>query len=111
MTNFNNYQNKCVELKKYPDKNDLQALVYCTLAMGGETGELQNKVKKLMRGDKELTPEVRQDLLNELGDVLWYVAMTAYELGCPLEMVANMNLDKLHGRLDRGTLKGDGDNR
>ena len=109
--NFNSYQEKCAKFKKYPDKDDLQALVYCVLALGGEAGELQNKVKKLMRGDKSLSAEVRQDLLNELGDVLWYVAMTAYELGCPLNMVADMNIKKLQSRLDRETLQGDGDDR
>jgi len=110
-TKFDHYQEICATLRKYPSEGDTMGLVYCTLALGGEAGELQNKVKKLMRGDKKLTPEVRNELLQECGDIMWYLAMVAWELGCPFSMVAEMNLKKLLDRNERDVIKGDGDNR
>ena len=50
-------------------------------------------------------------LILELGDVLWYIAALADELGIPLEEIAIQNIEKLRGRHARGTIKGEGDNR
>lgn len=47
----------------------------------------------------------------ELGDVLWYLAMSADALGYSLSEIADMNLDKLRGRKERGTIGGSGDER
>ena len=59
----------------------------------------------------QLTQQQRDDMAAELGDVLWYVAAVAQELGVSLADVAQANLDKLASRKARGTLQGSGDNR
>jgi len=87
------------------------SLEYYALGLG-EAGEIQNKVKKIERDhDKVLTPEMREALLDEAGDLLWYVARFVAKLDSTLEEVASNNLIKLDDRKKRGVLKGSGDNR
>lgn len=111
MTSFFKYQNATRETAVYPhvDTGDIEALSYCALGLVGEAGEVANKIKKLLRdGD---TPELRRAARGELGDVLWYLARLADELGVSLSGVAEANLAKLHDRKARGVLGGSGDNR
>jgi NTP pyrophosphatase (non-canonical NTP hydrolase) len=86
-------------------------LVYTTLGLNGEAGEIAEKVKKLLRDDKTMTEERRQELILELGDVLWYLANLAKELDVSLEEIATQNIAKLASRNKRNVIKGDGDNR
>jgi NTP pyrophosphatase (non-canonical NTP hydrolase) len=46
-----------------------------------------------------------------VGDVLWYIAALCEDMGTPMELVAQRNLDKLNSRLARGVIQGSGDNR
>jgi len=46
-----------------------------------------------------------------LGDVLWYLAQVCTEINLSLDEVAEANIAKLLDRLERGVIKGDGDNR
>lgn len=85
-------------------------LSYFALGLASEAGEVAGKIKKHLRGDKDV-PTLREELVGELGDVLWYVAMTAEALDLDLGEVAASNINKLHDRKARGTLQGDGDNR
>ena len=71
------------------------------LGLTGEAGEFADMVKKLRYHNKELTPEVREHLIKELGDVLWYVAYGAKAFGVSLSTVAQINLDKLAKRYGR----------
>lgn len=82
------------------------------LGLVGESGEVAEKVKKLIR-DKQgkITEADRQELLKELGDILWYINAVAYLLGSNVEAVAKGNLDKVLSRKARGAIKGSGDNR
>ena len=54
---------------------------------------------------------MRDDLLLELGDVLWYVAQLATELNLSLDTIAETNLTKLASRAARNLISGDGDRR
>jgi NTP pyrophosphatase (non-canonical NTP hydrolase) len=81
-----------------------------TLGLCGESGELAEKVKKVMRGDRELG-EAYPEIEKELGDVLWYCAILSYEIITNLDRVARLNLDKLSDRDSRGVIKGSGDDR
>jgi NTP pyrophosphatase (non-canonical NTP hydrolase) len=87
-------------------------IVYPTLGLANEAGEVAGKVKKIFRDHGGVvTEEDRQALKGELGDVLWYLAQICTELGLSLEEVAESNLEKLFSRLERGAIKGDGDDR
>lgn len=102
---FNEYQEFVKTVKVYPEKH---AIVYPALGLVGEAGEISEKVKKWLRGDKELD---REGLLKELGDPLWYIASLADDLGFTLQEVVDMNVAKLTSRKERNILKGDGDDR
>jgi NTP pyrophosphatase (non-canonical NTP hydrolase) len=87
-------------------------LVYPGLGLAGEAGEVAEHVKKAVRDDGgEVSEERRAAMSKELGDVLWYVAQLASELGLDLDQVARENLDKLFSRQRRGVLSGSGDER
>ena len=87
-------------------------IVYPTLGLTNEAGELAGKVKKIFR-DKggQISDEDRQVLKKELGDVLWYLAQICTELDLSLQEVAEANLVKLFDRLERGKIRGEGDER
>ena len=92
----------------YPGAGD--NLLYPTLGLCGEAGEVAEKVKKMLRDDAGiLTDERREALGAELGDVLWYVAQVATEAGLDLDALAEGNLAKLRSRMARSALTGDGD--
>ncbi len=104
------YQELSRRTATYPDAGD--NIVYPTLGLAGEAGEVSEKVKKLLRDDGGLmSDERREALAGELGDVLWYVAQVATEAGLDLQEIAQGNLDKLLSRQRRGVLSGSGDSR
>lgn len=111
---INEYQTEARGTAIYPNVgNDF---VYPALGLVGEAGEIANKLKKVIRDDECtqvscIPDEKRHEVAKELGDVLWYVAQLASELGYTLEEIAQSNLDKLNSRKERGTLAGSGDNR
>ena len=103
--NIKEYQEFVKSMKVYPEKH---AIVYPALGMVGESGEVAEKVKKWLRGDRELDKEA---LLSEVGDVLWYITSFADDLGFSLQEVLDFNVTKLSSRKERNVVKGDGDNR
>lgn len=106
---FNEYQERAKETAIYPLDRGLE---YVTLGLVSEAGEFAGKVKKIIRDDGgEITYERHEELAAELGDVLWYVAQTATEVGLSLSEVAQGNLHKLSSRAERGVIGGSGDNR
>ena len=90
-----------------------KALEYLALGLTSEAGEVAGKVKKLIRDGEDMEGfELKKiAIASEIGDVLWYCAMMAKEVGVPLNDIMKDNLKKLHGRKVRGTLHGSGDNR
>lgn len=104
--NFDDYQEKASETAVYPKK---YSLAYVCLGLNGEAGEVAEKVKKWLRKGYDLPVDLdyneRIELADELGDVLWYVAMVAEELGIPLSMIARRNVHKLGKRKEEGKLK------
>lgn len=106
---LNNYQKAALSTAIYPNDGNIS---YLALAICGEAGELADKVKKVLR-DKQgqfYMPDLTA-IAMELGDVLWYVANLAKVLGYDLSDIATLNLEKINGRVERGTLHGTGDNR
>jgi len=88
------------------------AIVYPTLGLTNEAGEVAGKIKKIFRDrDGVISDADREALKYELGDVLWYLAQICTELDLSLEDVASANLTKLYDRLDRNQISGDGDHR
>lgn len=111
---FNEYQKASRKTAIYANAGN--NLVYPTLGLAGETGEVVEKIKKLIRNDgvessSEVTDDARNELKKEIGDVLWYIAQLSTELKLELSEVAETNLEKLNSRLERGTLHSTGDNR
>jgi NTP pyrophosphatase (non-canonical NTP hydrolase) len=87
-------------------------VVYPTLGLVNEAGEVAGKIKKIFRDrDGVISEEDRQALKQELGDVLWYLTQICTESDLSLEEVAEANLTKLFSRLERGKIRGDGDYR
>lgn len=85
-------------------------IVYPTLGLANEAGEVAGKIKKIFRDKGGVVGErEREELKHELGDVLWYLTQICTELGLTLEEVAATNLEKLALRQARGTLYGEGD--
>ena len=107
MMNFNEYQKLARSTAVYPEEHKV---VYPALGLCGEAGEVADKIKKTVRGDTPLD-EVTGSIAMELGDVLWYVAVLADDLGITLDQIAEWNVDKLQRRMKSNKIKGDGDNR
>lgn len=109
-----------MELSDYQERSRATAvypgaganLLYPTLGLCGEAGEVAEKVKKMVRDDGgTLSAERREALAKELGDVLWYVAQLATEAELDLDEIAEGNLEKLLSRQRRRVLSGSGDDR
>jgi NTP pyrophosphatase (non-canonical NTP hydrolase) len=102
--NFKEYQGKAVSFAIYPATHKV---LYPTLGLCGESGEVAEKVKKQVR-DGVFN---RHEVAKELGDVLWYLANICNDIGYSLEEVADLNITKLSSRKERDAIKGNGDNR
>jgi len=82
------------------------------LGLCGETGEIAEKIKKVIRDEVGIVSEQKkEEIKKELGDVLWYISQIATELGLSLSDVAKLNIEKLQSRLERNKISGSGDDR
>lgn len=109
---FSEYQIKAAQTAIYPGQGTQRGLEYVLYGLAGEVGELLNKYKKVLRDSNgNLTQDVTESMLKEIGDQEWYSAMICTELKASLEKVVDDNLAKLLSRKERGTLHGSGDNR
>lgn len=110
---FTEYQEATGNTAVYPEvgTGSIIAVNYCALGLS-EAGEVQGKVKKAWRDDNAvITPERKEAILSEVGDVLWYLSQLANELGVSLGSIAEENIAKLASRKERGVISGSGDNR
>jgi NTP pyrophosphatase (non-canonical NTP hydrolase) len=105
----NEYQQAALTTAIYPED---KRIIYPTLGMTGEAGEVADKVKKVIRDNGQVfTDEKKREIAKEIGDVMWYCATLANDLGYSLEEIADMNIQKLQSRKQRGMIGGSGDNR
>ena len=118
--NLEEYQKEAMKFAKYVYAD------YPFLALGEEAGEVLGKLAKFgrknstsvdvsidraFRGELRAHRGLKNDLIKELGDLLWQLSACCNELGVSLEDVAKDNLSKLQDRSDRGVIVGEGDNR
>jgi NTP pyrophosphatase (non-canonical NTP hydrolase) len=107
---LSDYQSRSRVTAVYPGAGS--NLLYPTLGLCGESGEVAEKIKKMVRDDAGvLTDDRRAALSKELGDVLWYLAQIATEADLDLDLIAEANLQKLLSRQQRNVLSGSGDER
>jgi NTP pyrophosphatase (non-canonical NTP hydrolase) len=106
--NFNEYQEMAKSTAIYDKKHQI---LYPALGLAGEAGEVANKVKKLIRDGYEKNKDYRTEISAELGDVLWYIAVLASDIGIELSDIATNNIIKLKDRQARGVIGGNGDTR
>lgn len=106
---MNEYQDRAMATAFYPGE---YRVFYPALKLNGEAGEIAELVGKAIRDDNGVISDGRRAaIIKELGDVLWYIAALAVDLGASLEAVAQGNIDKLASRAQRGVLRGSGDER
>ncbi|WP_019406200.1 MazG nucleotide pyrophosphohydrolase domain-containing protein [Stutzerimonas stutzeri] len=108
--NFAEYQRKSRKFAQYAEP------VYPFLALPEETGEFVGLIAKASRGDDMEArfgsrEQYQEAVLKEAGDVLWQLTQCLTEMGLSLQDAAELNLKKLEDRLQRGVIKGQGDNR
>ena len=101
------YQTLAAESAVFPK---YVALMYLALKLNGEAGEVAELVGKHIRGDED-KKDIKDALVKELGDVMWYIAMLADHVDVHLSNVATTNINKLRDRQNRNVVKGSGDNR
>ena len=108
--NFNEYQTEARKTAVYPNIGN--NIYYPALGLCGESGEVAEKVKKILRDDNNIvTEDSKLKLEKELGDVLWYVSQLATELDLSIDEIATNNIRKLQSRKERNQIHGSGDNR
>lgn len=125
---LNQYQGFAERTAIYPGAGSYLGLMYVTGKLNGEAGEVAEDVFKGLRDDGivnyinkgpvfdnfslgPITEARRAKLKKELGDVLWYIAMAAKELGYTLGEIAEDNVVKLAARSASNVLHGDGSDR
>lgn len=118
---LNEYQDLSRKTAQYPeirvqdDKSGVMVrtdVIYPVLGLVGEAGEVAEKVKKVVRNNGgRISDTKKEEIISELGDVLWYLAALATELHVTLDLVAEFNLRKLASRMERDKIKSEGDNR
>lgn len=103
------YQKHALETAIYPKQ---YKIIYPALGIAGEAGECSDKVKKVIRDNNgEFTDDRKREIAKEIGDVLWYCAALAHDIGYTLNEVGKMNVEKLNSRKERNKINGNGDNR
>jgi len=94
---INEYQKLVLRTYNMETKEGL--LLNGALGLAGETGEVVDHIKKYFFQGHTLNKYL---LIEELGDVCWYIATLAHGLGVDLETVMICNIEKLKKRYPNG---------
>ena len=96
----NEYQEACLRTEPTDAKiSGTTRIENGLMGLCGEAGEAMDILKKFLFQGHELD---KKHLAKELGDVAWYLAVSADALGYALEDVFQMNIDKLKARYPDG---------
>lgn len=112
--NIDDYQVWTRTTAKYPkDPAEFEpSLPYLVMGLAGEAGEVANKYKKIIRDKYGIMDDDDEiAIVDELGDVLWYIARIVDEIGYSFSDLIDVNYHKLESRMDRGVIGGSGDRR
>ena len=106
---FDEYQKLAARTAQYAKSDEEFVLMYLCMGLAGESGEVIEKIKKIIRNDKgTITDGKREDVKKELGDTLWYLSQLARAVGLSFDDVAAANIKKLAARAPRGVIKSEG---
>lgn len=97
---INEYQTEALRTAagmNHPNNDEI--LLNGVMGLAGESGEYVDMMKKHLFQGHELDKE---HIAKELGDVAWYIALSAYAMGYDLETILQMNVDKLRKRYPNG---------
>lgn len=107
------YQEAAANVSKWAPGGE-KSIAYYALKLNGEAGEVAELIGKVWRGDLGIEPtvntiedliaihpEVKDKLVRELGDVLWYIQKIASKIEVSLDEVGLTNIAKLQARVDR----------
>ena len=109
--NFNDYQKQAMKTALLSNDTDA-SIIYRALGLSGESGEVAGIIKKIIRDhNSDFSKIDKENLIKELGDVLWYIATISDFFNISLEEIAQTNITKLKDRQRRNVLGGSGDNR
>ena len=86
------------KIGRYSDMSNTEKLSINTLALVGEAGELANKLKKHIWYAEKTEADLKAELIDELGDVLYHVTQLASELDIYLEEMMEQVLAKMEAR-------------
>lgn len=108
---FDEYQKQALTTAVHHPNDEMNKSIFA-MGIAGEAGEVIEKWKKIVAyREGKVTEEDLAEISKELGDVLWYIALFADQLGLSFGDIAQQNADKLASRKARGVIKGQGDNR
>ncbi|MFA6463859.1 MAG: nucleoside triphosphate pyrophosphohydrolase family protein [Candidatus Paceibacterota bacterium] len=111
---FNQYQKEALKTDSFGGKGEITSMAFISKLLGlvGESGEVAEKFKKIYRNnDGKMSPEEKELITKELGDVLWYLSVISNYLDVPFQEIAEKNIAKLKDRLERDVIKSAGDTR
>lgn len=94
---MNQYQQQAMRTAKMLPHRD--NLIHFALGLTGEAGELADAIKKHVVYGRELD---KINVIEELGDILWMVALACETLDVPMQDVADANIGKLRARYPQG---------
>jgi NTP pyrophosphatase (non-canonical NTP hydrolase) len=109
--NFEEYSKLSKYTVKYPQATEQDNLLYIGTSLAGEVGEVCNELKKVFRDSRGVvTPDAKEKIIDETGDVMWYLARLLETLEVPMDTVLAKNIQKLVDREEQGVLGSESDN-